>query len=86
MGTGYFPEVKKGRGVTLTPHPLLVPWSRKSRATPLQPYEPYGLYKGALYLYLFTSPVIADDDHAGSIRRTVPNMKLITRNFSAALF
>ena len=25
MGTGSFPEVKSGRGVTLTPHPLLVP-------------------------------------------------------------
>jgi len=35
MGTGSFPGVKSGRGVTLTPHPLLVPWSRKSRATPL---------------------------------------------------
>ena len=27
MGTGSFPGVKSGRGVTLTPHPLLVPWS-----------------------------------------------------------
>ena len=27
MGTGSCPEVKSGRGVTLTPHPLLVPWS-----------------------------------------------------------
>jgi len=25
MGTGYFPGVKTGRGVTLTPHPILVP-------------------------------------------------------------
>ena len=37
MGTGSFPVVKSGRGVTLTPHPLLVPWSRKSRAKPLLP-------------------------------------------------
>jgi len=37
MGTGYFPGVKSGRGVTLTPHPLLVPWSRKSTAIPLLP-------------------------------------------------
>ena len=35
MGTGSFPGVKSGRGVTLTPHPFLVPWSRKSRAIPL---------------------------------------------------
>ena len=25
IGTGSFPEVKSGRGVMLTPHPLLVP-------------------------------------------------------------
>ena len=29
--------VKSGRGVTLTPHPLLVRWSRKGRAKPLLP-------------------------------------------------
>jgi len=33
MGTG----VKIGRGVRLTPHPLLVPWSRKGKAIPLLP-------------------------------------------------
>ena len=32
-----FPGVKSGRGVTLTPHTLLVPWSRKGRAIPLLP-------------------------------------------------
>jgi hypothetical protein len=37
MGTGSFPGVKSGWGVTLTPHPLLVPWSRKGRAIPLLP-------------------------------------------------
>jgi len=37
MGTRSFPGVKSGRGMTLTPHPLLVPWSRKGRAIPLLP-------------------------------------------------
>ena len=37
LGTGSFPGVKSGRGVTLPPHPLLVLWSRKSRAIPLLP-------------------------------------------------
>jgi len=32
-----FSRVKSGRSVTLTPHPLVVPWSRKSRAIPLLP-------------------------------------------------
>jgi hypothetical protein len=37
MGTGSFPQVNSGRGVTLSPHPLLVLWSRKSRAIHLIP-------------------------------------------------
>jgi len=37
MGTGSFPGIKCGRGMTLIPQPLLVQWSRKSRATPLLP-------------------------------------------------
>ena len=36
-GHGSFPGVKSGRGVTLTPHPLLVPCSKKGRAIPLLP-------------------------------------------------
>jgi len=37
MGTGSIPGVKSGQRVKLTPHPLLVPWSRKSRVIPLLP-------------------------------------------------
>jgi len=37
MDTGSFPGVKCGRDVTLNPHRLLVPWSRKSRAIPVLP-------------------------------------------------
>ena len=37
MGTRSFPGVKSGQGVTLTPHPLPVPRSRKGRAIPLLP-------------------------------------------------
>jgi len=37
MGTGSFLGVKSGQGVTLTPHPLLVSWSRNSRAILLLP-------------------------------------------------
>jgi hypothetical protein len=36
-GYGVFPGVKGGRDVTLTPHPLLVPWSWKGRAILLPP-------------------------------------------------
>jgi len=37
MGTMSFPGLKSGRIMTLTPHSLLVPWLRKSRAIPLLP-------------------------------------------------
>ena len=37
MGTSSFPGVKSGRGVTLTPNPLLLPLSWKGRAIPLLP-------------------------------------------------
>ena len=57
MGTGFFPEVKSGRVVTLTPQHLLVPWSRKSRATPLlplwavRPVQSFSACTVELYLY-----------------------------------
>ena len=37
MGTGSFPRLKSGWGVALTTRPLLMLWSRKSRAIPLLP-------------------------------------------------
>ena len=61
MGTGCFPGVKTGRGVTLTPHPLLVPLVMKEQSYASTPpmghmdcTEPQCLYKGALDLYFFT--------------------------------
>jgi hypothetical protein len=54
---GLSPGVKSGRGVTLTPHPLVVPLVMKEQSytsTPLMRRtactEPQCLYKGALYL------------------------------------
>jgi len=37
MGSGSFPGIKSGQGMRLTPHPLLVPWSKKGTAIPLLP-------------------------------------------------
>ena len=57
MGTGSFLEVKSSRGVTLTPHFLLVAWSRKSRAILLlplwavQPVQSLSACTVQLYLY-----------------------------------
>jgi hypothetical protein len=58
MVTGSFLGLKSGRGVTLTPHPLLVPLVMKEYScTFTSPMggtactEPHGLYKGELYFY-----------------------------------
>ena len=53
MGTGSFSGVKYGRGVTLTTHPLLVPWSWKSRVIPLPTlWATTGLVTGTFYFLL----------------------------------
>jgi hypothetical protein len=57
MSTGSFPGVKSSRGVTLTPQPLLVPWSWKSRAIPLPPYGMYGLYRASVPVQGCTLPL-----------------------------
>ena len=57
MVTGSCLGVKSGRGKTLNPHPLLVLWSRKSRAIPLlplwavQPVHSLSACTVQLYLY-----------------------------------
>jgi hypothetical protein len=67
MGTGFFPEVKSGRGVTLTPYPLLVPLVMKEYSYTSTPpmgrtacTEPQCLYKGDLCLYVITSIIERD--------------------------
>ena len=57
MGTGSFPGVKSGWGVTLTPHPLLVPLVMEEYSYTSTPpmgctacIEPQCQYKGDLYL------------------------------------
>jgi hypothetical protein len=49
MGTGSFPGVNSGRGVTLTPHPLLVPLVMKEYSyTSTPPFGLYGLYRASV--------------------------------------
>ena len=61
MGTGSFPGVKSGRGVTLTSHPFIVPWTRKSRAIPLLPLwavrSVQSLSACTVQLYLYSPPM-----------------------------
>jgi hypothetical protein len=56
MSTGSYPAVESGRGVTLTPHPILVP--RSKNRVELYLYSPYGpswpIKKGETYLPLLT--------------------------------
>ena len=58
MGTGSFPGVKSGRDVTLTSHPLLVPWSRKITAIPLLLVWTYCLYRASVPVEGCTLPYL----------------------------
>jgi hypothetical protein len=60
MGTGSLPGVESGRGVTLTPHSLLVPRSKKQgRAIPLLSLRAFVAYKkGETYLIATDNDVI----------------------------
>jgi hypothetical protein len=59
MGTGSFPGVESGRGVTLTPHPLLVPKSKnRVESISLLSLRAFVAYeKGETYLH-FTVVVL----------------------------
>ena len=60
VGTGSFRGVKCGRGVTLTPQPLLVQWSRQSTAISLLPLWTVGMYRASVpvqYSYTSTPPM-----------------------------
>jgi hypothetical protein len=54
MGTGSFPEVESGRGVTLTTHPLLVLRSENRVAIPLLSLRAFvACEKGETYLPVY---------------------------------
>jgi len=57
MGTGSFPGVNSGRGVTLTPHPLLVPGQERVELYLCSPYGPYGLYGASVPVQGCTLPL-----------------------------
>ena len=84
VGTGSFPGVNCGRGVTLTPHTLLVPWSRKSRAMPLIPLwavRPVQSLSACtrvhFTLYLYENPVRVCAALQQKELRTVSHLRLI---------
>jgi hypothetical protein len=59
MCTGSFPGVESGRGVTLIPHPLLVP--RSKNRVELLSLRAFVVYEkgGTYYLFLATFPFTA---------------------------
>jgi hypothetical protein len=66
MGTESFPGVKSGRGVTLTPHPLLAVAMKGQIYTSTPPVgrtactEPQCRYRGDLYLFYLGNHFLLD--------------------------
>jgi len=56
MGTGSFPGVKSGLGVTVTPHPLLVRGQEMVELYLYSSYGPYGLYRASVPVQGCTLP------------------------------
>jgi hypothetical protein len=52
MGTGSFLGVESGWGLTLTPHPLVVPRCKNSRAIPLLSLAFVACKKGETYFQM----------------------------------
>ena len=71
LGTESFPGVKSGRCVTMTPHPFLVPWPRKSRAILLVPYRLYGLYRVSVPVQWCTLPTLLFLNHPSKFRHRI---------------
>ena len=59
--TGYFPGVKSGQGVMLSPYPLLVPLVMKELELYLySPCGPYGLYRASVPVQGCTLPFMGE--------------------------
>jgi len=58
MGTGSFLGLKSGRGVTLTPSPLLVYCHERVELYLYSPYGPYGLYRASVPVQGYTVPFL----------------------------
>jgi len=93
MNTASFQGLKSGWGMTLTPHPLLVPWSRKGRAIPLLPLWTVRLIQilsqfhdneNSYMFYWITTPnnliheYTRPEDHAVSILRAASSAVTVT--------
>jgi hypothetical protein len=82
MGTGSFPGVESGRGVTLTPHPLSVPRSENQSSTiPLLYLRGnVACKKGKIYLQISSTALntSADTLRVGCVKiSTVPKIAIL---------
>jgi len=69
MGTGSFPGVKNGRGVTPTPHPFSCRCQERAGLYPYSPYGPYDLYRASVPVQGCTSTLPILDGNGWSAPR-----------------
>jgi len=84
--------VKSGQGVTLTPHPLLVLWSRKGRAIPLlplwavQPVQSLSACTRVHFIfYLCLLDNLQHTDNWHSTSTNVLNQSVVQHNYSKCI-
>jgi hypothetical protein len=74
MGTGSLPRVENGWGVTLTPHPLLVPrYKKQSRAIPLLSLKVFVAYKKGETYTVTTASDSSEFYFVFSVAENIPN-------------
>ena len=88
-GYRVFPGGKRGRGVKLTTQPLLVPWSRKSRAIPLLPLLGRTACSRVTFTFTFThsvpqsdTPMTATVDASHQLKLLIATLKPLARQRS----
>jgi len=73
MGTGSFPGVESGLGVTLIPHPFYCRGQEKVELYLYSPYGPYGLYRALVPVqYSYTSTPLSACTRVHFILPSVP--------------
>ena len=75
MGSGSFPGIKSGRGVTLTPHPFYCRGQERIKLYFYFPYGQYGLYRASVPVQGCTLPLPSNHTQAAEYTPRSPHCR-----------